>query len=181
MVQSSTDAAYLARDLAPYRRVAALFVVAAVDALRSSESETAEPTTTAAIENESSPTASTPASGPSLSAEQEIERAGNKWARLFAGGDRRWAAPGTCTYMTQPGCERISCEHVGGRRPIENCTPPSWQFRKSFTDATVVDIVIRGRRGAARFSNGETVEFFDVGEAWWIHDVGGDAGRNFFE
>lgn len=160
--------------------VAALFVVAAVDALRSSESETAEPKTTTAIEEDSNPTASTPASGPTLSSEQEIERAGNEWARLFAGGDRRWAAPGTCTYMTQPGCERIGCERVGGR-PIENCTPASWQFRKSFADAIVVDIVIRGRDAAARFSNGETVEFRDVGEAWWIDNVGGDAGRNVFE
>jgi hypothetical protein len=160
--------------------VAALFVVAAVDALRSSESETAEPRTTATIEEESNPTSSTPASEPSLSAEQEIERAGNAWAQLFAGGDRRWAAPGTCTYMTQPGCERIGCERVDGR-PIENCTPASWQFRKSFADAIVVEIVIRGRNAAARFSNGETVEFSDVGEAWWIDKVGGDAGRNFFE
>jgi hypothetical protein len=145
--------------------VAALFVLAAVDALRSSESKTAEPT---------------PASEPRLSSDQEIERAGNAWARLFAGGDRRWAAPGTCTYMTQPGCERIRCERVDGR-PIGSCTPASWQFRKSFADAIVVEIVIRGRNAAARFSNGETVEFSDVGEAWWINKVGGDAGRNFFE
>lgn len=153
--------------------VAALFVVAGVDAIRSSESETAGPRTTASIENDPNPTASTPSSRPSLSAEQEIERAGNEWARLFAGGDRRSAESGTCTYMTQPGCERIGCEHVGGR-PIENCTPASWKFRKSFADATVVDIVIRGRQAGARFTNGETVEFLDVGEAWWIHKVGGD-------
>jgi hypothetical protein len=145
--------------------VAALFVLAAVDALRSSESETAEPTQ---------------ANEPSLSAEQEIERAGNAWARLFAGGDRRRAAPGTCTYMTQPACERIGCERVDGR-PIENCTPASWQFRKSFADAIVVEIVIRGRNAAARFSNGETAEFSDAAEGWWIGKVGGDAGRNFFE
>ncbi len=44
-----------------------------------------------------------------------------------------------------------------------------------------MDIVIRGRQAGARFSNGETVEFFDVGEAWWIDKVGGDAGRNFFD
>jgi hypothetical protein len=73
--------------------VAALFVVAAVDPLRSSGSETAEPRTTAAIE-EDRINANDCAS---LSAEQEIEPAGNEWARLFAGGDRRWAAPGTST------------------------------------------------------------------------------------
>jgi hypothetical protein len=160
--------------------VAALFIVAGVDALRSSDSEPAEPKPTTSIESEADPDASTPASGPRLSAEQEIERAANEWAPLFAGGDRRWAAAGTCTYMSQDACERISCERVGGRA-IQNCTPASWQFRKSFADATVVDIVIRGRQAGARFSNGETVEFLDVGEAWWIHKVGGDAGRDFFE
>jgi hypothetical protein len=30
-------------------------------------------------------------------------------------------------------------------------------------------------------SNGEAVEFLDLGEGWWIHNVGGDAARNFFE
>ena len=145
--------------------VAALFVIAGVDALRSSESETVETRPTTSIETR-------------LSAEQEIERVGNTWAPLFAGGDRRWAAPGTCTYMTPAACERISCER---QRRMGNCTPASWQFRRSFADATVVDIVIRGRQAGARFSNGETVEFFDVGEAWWIDKVGGDAGRNFFD
>lgn len=153
--------------------VAVLFVVAGVDALRSSESETAGPRTTPSNESEPNPIGSTPSSRPSLSAEQEIERAGNEWARFFAGGDRRGPESGTCTYMTQPGCERIGCQHIGGR-PIKNCTPASWQFRKSFADATVVDIVIRGRQAGARFTNGETVEFLDVGEAWWIHKVGGD-------
>jgi hypothetical protein len=58
---------------------------------------------------------------------------------------------------------------------------PSWEFRRSFADATVTAIVIRGRRAAARFSNGETVVFFDVGQSWWIDRIGGDAGRNLFE
>ena len=145
--------------------VAALLLVAGVDALRSSESETVETRPTTSIE-------------PRLSAEQEIERVGNIWGPLFAGGDRRWAAPGTCTYMTPPACERIRCER---QRRIGNCTPASWQFRRSFADATVVNIVIRGRQAGARFSNGETVEFFAVGEAWWIDEVGGDAIRNFFD
>jgi hypothetical protein len=158
--------------------VAALFVVAGVDALRSSESETVETRPTTSIENEADPDTSTSAMGPRLSAEQEIERVGNIWAPLFAGGDRRWAAPGTCTYMTPPACERIRCER---QRRIGHCTPASWRFRRSFADATVVDIVIRGRQAAARFSNGETVEFFEVGEAWWIDEVGGDAGRNLFD
>jgi hypothetical protein len=83
--------------------------------------------------------------------------------------------------MTQPGCERINCERVGGR-PIENCTRPSWQFRKSFADATVVAIVIKGEEAAARFSNGETVRMEIGGSgSWWIHRFGGNAGRDLFE
>ena len=158
---------------------AALFVVAGLDALRSSESETTHPRTTASIESDSTLTTSTTAGlEPGVSAEQEIGRKGKEWARLFAGGDRRWAAPGTCTYMTPTACERMSCER---QRRIGSCTPASWQFRKSFADATVVDVVIRGRQAGARFSNGEAVEFLDVGEAWWIDKVGGDAGRDFFD
>ena len=159
--------------------IAALFVVAGLDALRSSESETTQPRTTASIENDSTLTTSTTAEvEPSVSAEQEIGRKGKEWARLFAGGDRRWAAPGTCTYMTQAACERISCER---QRRRGSCTLASWQFRKSFADATVVDVVIRGRQAGVRFSNGETVEFLDVGEAWWIDKIGGDAGRDLFD
>jgi hypothetical protein len=110
--------------------------------------------------------------------EQEIEQTGNEWARLFA-GDRHRPAPGTCQHMTQPGCERMNCERVGSR-PIKNCTRPSWQFRKSFADATVVAIVIKGQQAGARFSNGETVRLeIGVGGSWWIHRVG--AGRQFFE
>jgi hypothetical protein len=163
--------------------IGTLLFVAGVDALRSSESETVRPTAVGSttIKNEASPpaAASTAENEASLSAWQEIERAGNEWARLFAAGDRHWPAPGTCQYMTQPGCERIVCERAGAR-PIENCTRPSWAFRKSFADATVAAIVIKGRRAAARFSNGETVELLDVGE-WLIHKVGGNAGRNLFE
>jgi hypothetical protein len=112
--------------------------------------------------------------------EQEVEQAANEWAQLFA-GDRDRAAPGTCEYMTQPGCERINCERVGGP-PIESCRPPSWQFRKSFVDATVVATVIKDEQAAARFSNGETVSM-EVGGtgSWWIHRFGGNAGRDLLE
>jgi hypothetical protein len=165
--------------------IGTLLFVAGVDALRSSESETVRPTAVGSTttKNEASPpaTASTAENEASLSAWQEIERAGNEWARLFAAGDRHWPAPGTCQYMTQPGCERISCERVGAR-PIEDCTRPSWAFRKSFADATVTAIAIKGRQAAARFSNGETVEFTEIGVSgsYWIHKVGGNAGRKLF-
>ncbi len=153
--------------------VAALLVVAVVDALRSSEGEDARSGTTTSSTNEVSPTetASTTDEA-SVSAWQKIEEAGNEWARLFA-GDRHFPAPGTCQYMTQPGCERINCERVGGR-PIENCTRPSREFRQSFADASVTAIAINGRRAVAKFSNGETVrmEIVESGD-WWIHSFGG--------
>jgi len=154
--------------------VAVIVVFAGLDALRSAGGE---PTPSEA----SATGVTTTRTEPDRSPEQEIERIGNRWARLFAAGDRHWPAPGTCQYMTQPGCERISCERVGAR-PIENCTRPSWAFRKSFADATVTAIVIKGRQVAARFSNGETVEFTEIGVSgsYWIHKVGGNAGRKLF-
>jgi hypothetical protein len=141
--------------------VVALLVVAGVDALLSSESGTSAPTTTD-IKT-------------SLSAEQEIERTGNRWARHFGAG-----RPG-CRDMTQPACERTACERPGGRL-IQNCTPLSLEFRRSFAGAVVEDIAIRGHRAAARFSNGETVLFSEiaVSGSWSIHKVGGNAGRKFF-
>jgi hypothetical protein len=54
-------------------------------------------------------------------------------------------------------------------------------FRRSFEDATVVDIVIKGHRAAARFSNGEVVRFWGDGGTWLVHKIGEDAGRGFFE
>jgi hypothetical protein len=150
--------------------IAALLLVAVLDGLRSSPKNPASPRPTASTISEREA---------SLTAREEIEQAGNQWARLFAAGDRRWAAPGTCKFMTQRGCERISCERID-RRAIEDCTRPSWEFRKSFAHAKVTAIVIRGEQAGARFSNGETVQFMD-GVAWWINDFGANAGRKFFK
>ncbi|MGH3374995.1 MAG: hypothetical protein ACRDP6_09670 [Actinoallomurus sp.] len=111
------------------------------------------------------------------SPEQQVERAGNKWAPLFATNDAS-----TCRYMTQPACEREECERVG-TGPIKNCTPPSAAYRGSFKEATVQDIAIKGDTAAAKFSNGEVVELVQgVGPAaWGISKFGGNAGRQFFE
>lgn len=134
-----------------------------------------------------------------LSPEQEIERIGNKWAPLFAAAPH----PDTCSewdqarpyrevaakYMAQPACERLICQRISG--PIVNCTPLSPEFKRSFADARVQDIAFRGRhRAAAKFSNGETVEFsggLDEGRMdpreppWLILKVGPNAGRKFFQ
>ena len=107
------------------------------------------------------------------SQEQRIALGANEWARLFAASDTR-----TCDeYMTQPACERMACERVASGR-IENCTPPSTAYRRSFRDARVQEIAIRGETAAARFSNGETVVLVKVADgAWLIHRFGGTAGR----
>ena len=110
-----------------------------------------------------------------LTPKQEIGRIGNSWGRLFAAADRR-----ACQYMTQPACERVACERVGSG-PIPNCTLPSSKFRRSFEDATVRAVVIKGHRAAARFSTGAMVEFYGDGGTWSIHKLGGNAGREFFE
>jgi len=102
-----------------------------------------------------------------------LKREANTWASLFA--DR------ACNrYMGQPMCKRLHCEreavsanvrvHGGGR--IENCTPVSAAFQKSFADATVEDIkriVLVDYwmdrplyEAAVKFSNGEVVVFDDV-------------------
>jgi hypothetical protein len=106
--------------------------------------------------------------------EQEIERIGNRWARLFGAGRR-------CNqFMHQPACEWVACERPG-ERAIQKCTPVSSKVQRSFAGAVVQDIVIRGKWAAARFSNGEIVRLqeFLGGDGWWIDRVG--AGRKFFE
>jgi hypothetical protein len=114
-------------------------------------------------------------------AEQKIEQAGKKWARLFAAAD-----PAACGYMTPLGCEQINCMRLQTEGPISHCTSPSWAYRRAFAGATVEDIAIRGARAGVRFSNGEGVELswvngYAVGGVWWIERFGGNAGRKFFE
>ena len=149
-------------------------VVAVVDALRSTRSPSPQPDAPArATEPGSAP--DRVRTIPPLSTEEEIEQIGNQWASLFAAGDG-----GSCTFMGQPLCERIACERVD-RRKIENCTPPSAAFRRSFEDARVRGVVVKGNRVAARFSNGEVIEFYGDGGRWQIVKIGGSAGRGFFE
>jgi hypothetical protein len=111
-----------------------------------------------------------------LSAKREIERIGNAWAPLFAAGPLAAA----CRHETQPLCERIACQRVGGFE-MRNCTPPTSAFRNSFFGATVQAVEIRGQRAAARFSNGEVVELYGDGGTWSIHRLGRNAGHEFFE
>jgi hypothetical protein len=100
---------------------------------------------------------------------------GNAWAPFFAASRRS----GCGQLMTQRACERVNCKSVSG--PVENCVPLSARFKRSFRDATVEDVlVIKGRRAAARFSNGEVVAFYyvrDGGGRWWVDRLGPDAAR----
>ncbi len=89
--------------------------------------------------------------------------------------------------MAQPACEQVVCERVPHRK-IENCTPLSPRFQKSFADATVRDVAINGHRAAAKFSNGAVIELGGgsenqsfPGPAWLIDGIGGTAGRGFFD
>jgi predicted peroxiredoxin len=63
-----------------------------------------------------------------------------------------------CDHMTQPLRERIARIHVGGVK-IENCTPPTLAFRTSLEEVLVEEVAVGGNRMAARFSNGEVVDF----------------------
>jgi hypothetical protein len=151
--------------------IGVLGALAVVDALRSEPSSSTSAT--------SAPTT------PSASAEdeQQIELIGNQWAPLFAAGRTPGCSLGEgLIVLTQPLCERIACERVGGIK-VRNCTPPTSAFRNSFAEATVQDIEIKGNppRAAARFSNGEVIELIEWGSSWAIAELGGNAGRTFFE
>ena len=123
-------------------------------------------------------TAPVSARGPEKRIETNIEQSANQWARLFAAGE-------TCNpHMNQPACERAICTRNDPTDPpIRNCTLPSAEFRKSFRDARVEKIAIRGTRAAARFTNGATVELVNPKRAdfWLIDKFGEHAGRGFFK
>ena len=146
--------------------VSVLAVFAVADSLRSGRASS----TRAASTTREPATSLTPR----LSPKREIEQVGNRWAALFARGED------DCYHMTQPLCERIACERVGGVE-IRNCTPPTSVFRRSFEDAIVLDIAFKRHAAAARFSNGEVVEFGGDGGTWFMRKLGANAGRGFFE
>jgi hypothetical protein len=105
----------------------------------------------------------------------EIEEAANSWARSFAANGH------SCFRMTQPGCESVTCERVGNFR-IPDCTPVTRAYRRSFARAAVEEIAVKGKRVAARFTNGELVEVVGVvGSDWMIHRVGWDGTAEVFE
>ena len=126
-----------------------------------------------------------------LSATEKIERTANAWARLFAASD-----PAACArYMGQPACDRMWCMR-NATGPIDNCTPPSRAFRRSFRGARVEEVAIQDRRfgegsqdrrAGVRFSNGRTVliigmeEGPEQGGVWWIERFQGNPSRRLFE
>ena len=105
-----------------------------------------------------------------LPARLEIELIGNHWAPLFATGRTN-----SCSYMTQPLCQRTACEDVRGQT-IRNCTPPT-VFQKSFEGATVQNIWVKSFRAVALFSNGEFVAFLGDGGTWSVQKLGESARR----
>jgi hypothetical protein len=134
---------------------------------------------------------------PSLSSRQQVARIANRWAPLFAAAPNPDACAGydplhpsrevAAKYMAQPPCEQAVCKRVPDET-IENCTPLSPEFQRSFENATVEDVAERGNRAAARFSNGATVVLQKVKQSgleprpppWLITKIGGDAYRRFF-
>ena len=87
--------------------------------------------------------------------------------------------------MGQPMCQRLNCERDPAGAPIENCTPVSAAYQKSFAGATVEDIkseriVLAGwtdhpvSYAAVKFSNGEVVVFNGGGE--WYSCAGPGSG-----
>jgi hypothetical protein len=87
---------------------------------------------------------------------RELERVvATKWARLFA-------TEACNRYMGQDLCRRLlHCKGKSGQHEvIENCTPVSVAFQRSFADATVEDVALRGYRAAVKFSNGVLVMFY---------------------
>lgn len=112
---------------------------------------TVPPTTTTEVQVQLPPK-------PSPELVRALRRAANDWASLFV--------TNSCNrYMGQPICERLECFD------IENCTPVSAAFQRSFADATVEDIALKGiavlgkpvaepvYQAAVKFSNGEVVVF----------------------
>jgi hypothetical protein len=71
-------------------------------------------------------------------------------------------------------CERLKCVRGPGGTPIENCTPVSAAYQKSFAGATGEDIALKAMAhtdghtpiylAAVKFSNGEMVAFNGTGD-----------------
>lgn len=110
----------------------------------------------------------------SVPPEQTVERIANKWAPLFARGVCAGGLP-------QPLCEQIDgCVGPDWSR-VPNCTPLSSEFLKSFEGTTVEVVAIKGDRAAVMFSNDAVIELWRSHGSWHVEEVGGNAGRKFFE
>jgi hypothetical protein len=105
---------------------------------------------------------------------EQVERFAVRWARSFSHSS-------ACYRMTQPLCQRVDCERVGGIA-IPNCTPLTVAYRRSFAGATVEEIARKGRRVAVKLSNGELIRVVGVvGGVWLVHEVGWNAGREVLD
>ena len=109
----------------------------------------------------------------SVPPEQTVERIANKFV----------SHPITCASVgpNQPLCERIiGCVRPDGSK-IPNCTPLSSEFLKSFEGTTVEAVAIKGDRAAVMFSNDAVITLSRSHGSWHVEEVGGNAGRKFFE
>jgi hypothetical protein len=146
--------------------VLVLAVLAAADALRSDPASdpVTSPSATVSIQEVERP-----------GGKPKIERIGDEWARRFAANGLD-----DCYHTGQELCEQLHCIHVGGYK-LPNCRLPTTSYRRSFRAAKVDDVVIKQYRAAAMLSNGEMIELVGDGGTWTILELGGDAGRGFFE
>jgi hypothetical protein len=140
---------------------------------------------------------------------QDLKRAANYWASRFA--------TYVCGNMGESICARLTCSEASRvalesgwltearerrtREAIENCTPVSAAFQRSFADAGVEDIKFKGVEAlrpslgplylaTVKFSNGVVVAFVGPGEcgagpppgsgcAWYL--AGPDQNRRFVQ
>jgi hypothetical protein len=148
-----------------------------------------------------------------------VAQAGNGWAPLFAKNylwackyvyPPAWVGPDSHGQQPTPPlpaarrfarrlCAGFGLDSRSGRPSAEaerahggpgpHDRPPSG-FQKSFADATVESVAVKGDKAWAEFSNGKLVEFIRVAQAelpigvtpgWYIYHLGGDAGKKYFE
>lgn len=132
------------------KRVLILALVASFLAGCSDEEETATITETAATSTQPEPEPLT------------LEQTAEEWASLFGSGDKK-----ACELMSDSyACETI---YLRGDQPSG--------FVRSFGSAGIESVEQKGDRAAVIFSSGEGIELERLGDAWYVTNIGGNAGQ----